>query len=230
MKESSNKDLGSPVAASALPESSEMKTMPPPALDIQASKEGGETQLARGGRNVAAEIANSMAREMVNNANSSVCATIKSKWESWWPNDKLDALKMWADMVGYGKPWDHKKFLLDSYGEWHQDPENNVQWYFDIWSNIHYGYVGRACGFGVGTLLNGAGLAQLMGSSVPGGLKGWLERASKHGIVPALDDSSDQYACTIGTVLWGQNFDGNTLRHLMRGGRNNLTHRSTRNA
>lgn len=230
MKESLNRDVGPSVAARPMSASPEMKSMAAPALDLQATKQGGETQVASGGRNVAAEIANAMASEMVNNANSSTCATIKSKWESWWPNDKLDALRMWADMVGYGKPWDHKKFLRDNYGEWHQDPEHNAQWYFDIWSNIHYGYVGRACGFGVDTLLQGAGLAQLMGSSVPGGFMGWLERASTHGIVPALDDSSDQYACTIGTVLWGQNFDGATLRHLMRGGRNNLTHRSIRNA
>jgi hypothetical protein len=207
-----------------------MKTMAAPALDIQASKQAGEMQLASGGRNVAAEIANSMASEMVTNANSSTCANIRAKWQSNWPNDKLDALRMWSDMVGYGKPWDHKKFLRDGYGEWHQDTDRNVQWYFDIWSNIHYGYVGRACGFSVGTLLNGAGLAQLLGSNVPGGFWGWLERASTHGIIPALDDSSDQYACTIGTVLWGQNFDGNTLRHLMWGGRSSLTHRSSGNA
>ena len=35
-------------------------------------------------------------------------------------------------------------------------------YYHDIWSNIHYGYVGTAAGFTESELLDGAGLKQIV--------------------------------------------------------------------
>ena len=46
---------------------------------------------------------------------------------------------------------------------WHKYGQHD--YYFDIWSNIHYGYVGTASGFCRDKLIDGAGVAQI-GSDV----------------------------------------------------------------
>lgn len=40
----------------------------------------------------------------------------------------------------------------------------DYDYYYDVWSNIHYGYVGLSVGFDENTLLNGADLAQVIDS------------------------------------------------------------------
>jgi hypothetical protein len=60
------------------------------------------------------------------------------------------------NMVKPGAPWDHKHFLREHFGGrgYGRDPKRNTilfQWdrdllSFDIWSNIHYGFIGRALG------------------------------------------------------------------------------------
>lgn len=67
-------------------------------------------------------------------------------------------------LVREGGPWDHKpKFKTQKMGEtipgtWHTWGE--WEYYFDVWSNIHFGYVGRAAGISRDTLLSGASAEQ----------------------------------------------------------------------
>lgn len=78
---------------------------------------------------------------------------------------KLAAYTIWAERVGPGQPWDHKPVLSAMLSK--QKALNNgwqrygsEDYYYDIWSNMHYGYVGAACGFTLDELLGDAGLAQ----------------------------------------------------------------------
>jgi hypothetical protein len=75
------------------------------------------------------------------------------------------ACKLWKDMVGYECPWDHKPMIERNFpssitrgGKWHI--YDHTAYFYDVWSNMHYGCVGRAVGFDLDTLLDGAGLAQ----------------------------------------------------------------------
>ena len=45
---------------------------------------------------------------------------------------------------------------------WHK--YKDYDYYYDVWSNIHYGYVGLSVGFDEKTLLGGADLAQVIDS------------------------------------------------------------------
>jgi len=73
---------------------------------------------------------------------------------------------------------------------------------YDIWSNIHYGYVGRASGFSQPELTGGAGIEQI-GSN-------WLSGASPHfsqgadNWAASWDDPSDNAAIQIGIHLWNE--------------------------
>jgi hypothetical protein len=82
---------------------------------------------------------------------------------------KSAAYALWAERVGPNRKWDHKpqirKMLEDQGGKklfnfgWHKYGQHD--YYFDVWSNIHYGYVGTAIGFGSNELIYGAGVAQI---------------------------------------------------------------------
>lgn len=80
---------------------------------------------------------------------------------------KAAAYAMWAERVGPGRPWDHKPVLrkiLIAEGTFNEGWQKygKYDYFFDIWSNIHYGYVGIALGFHTAELINGAGLAQAL--------------------------------------------------------------------
>ncbi|MOA31335.1 hypothetical protein D3C78_1524870 [compost metagenome] len=51
-----------------------------------------------------------------------------------------------------------------AYGIWHKHGKQDYS--YDIWSNIHYGYVGMAGGFSESLLLDGAGLEQIASDSL----------------------------------------------------------------
>jgi uncharacterized Zn-binding protein involved in type VI secretion len=71
----------------------------------------------------------------------------------------LAQLQQWAALVGTNRPWDHKRPIRNAFGESAYDPATGKALDFTIWSNLHYGFVGRAAGFDESTLLDGAGLA-----------------------------------------------------------------------
>lgn len=75
--------------------------------------------------------------------------------------DPVAAMSMWAGLVcqDYCK-WDHKGPIREMFGMDLGDldslmfdiPGTDLRINYDIWSNIHYGYVGSAAGFDRGTL------------------------------------------------------------------------------
>lgn len=118
---------------------------------------------------------------------------------------KQAALVSWGLLVRQDGPWDHKPIIRRTFhprgpGEqtWHR--LGNWEYFYDIWSNIHYGYLGIACGFSASTLLNGAGLEQI-GSDI------WRHRLPQRrpGVagLAGFDDPSDQTAIQIGISLFG---------------------------
>lgn len=91
-------------------------------------------------------------------------------------NARRAALASWALLVRPNGVWDHKQYFdpaVDSVRgmqfatlgittEPYHHKYQGYEYYYDIWSNIHYGYVGRYIGFSEDALLDGAGLAQLL--------------------------------------------------------------------
>ncbi len=75
------------------------------------------------------------------------------------------ALLAWAAGVRQNGVWDHKPKIRSRFHpratpsqEYHL--YGNTLYFYDVWSNIHCGYVGRAAGFSEGQLLDGAGVEQ----------------------------------------------------------------------
>jgi hypothetical protein len=79
---------------------------------------------------------------------------------------QLKAYEIWYGRVQYLHPWDHKPIIEAQLKE--QGIKNNWakyqahDYFFDIWSNIHYGYVGKAVGFSFDELTQAAGIAQYL--------------------------------------------------------------------
>ncbi len=97
------------------------------------------------------------------------------------------ALTKWKNLVKTNAVWDHKpklRTMLNLGPDFHfpieGDPDH--EYYYDIWSNIHYGYVGRAAGISGSTLQWGA---------ARGGAAG-------------KNDPMDVATIELGIVLWGR--------------------------
>jgi hypothetical protein len=121
--------------------------------------------------------------EMMRNAESDIVKRINGQnefardalsereWYEFWKdpqagaNAQTSAFVAWFERVAPSRPWDHKPILREEFGDevegdydgdlYFQEPGTNRQVYYDIWSNIHYGYVGRAAGFDTETLMEG---------------------------------------------------------------------------
>uniref|UniRef100_UPI000364C674 polymorphic toxin type 44 domain-containing protein n=1 Tax=Faucicola boevrei TaxID=346665 RepID=UPI000364C674 len=101
------------------------------------------------------------------------------------------AFKLWYDMVDTNKDWDHKPKLYNDdrfnrnsgitvhrrYDEKKQEGEvlkshyhkyRDYDYFYDIWSNIHYGYVGLSVGFGEQVLLFGSTSQQVFNKATKG--------------------------------------------------------------
>jgi hypothetical protein len=109
-----------------------------------------------------------------------------------------DAMVRFKSKVGYGQPWDQKKYIVGKWGKLSR--LFGVLLDYDVWSNVHYGYVGSRAGFSRNVLLDCAGIAQAVWSEVP---SGWFERYLFSGAsaFAALDDVKDQEAIKIGTEV-----------------------------
>jgi len=97
-----------------------------------------------------------MYQELTVNAQSKDVQPIKNALGS--GNDLL-ARTLWFNLVAKDHKWDHKPLLEKKLGlktppdYWFPiRGDNEHEWYYDIWSNIHYGFVGRAAGFDAKTL------------------------------------------------------------------------------
>ncbi|BBH46819.1 polymorphic toxin type 44 domain-containing protein [Pseudomonas sp. KU43P] len=117
------------------------------------------------------------------------------------------AMALWAERVGQDRPWDHKKTIRQQFGGvWQKQGE--VDYFYDIRSNIHYGYVGRAGGLSESALLDGAGLEQIASDSIRK-VQNWEERKGPHRSADikglrAWDDIGDRVAIIIGVKLYKQ--------------------------
>jgi hypothetical protein len=114
------------------------------------------------------------------------------------------AMMIWTGKVMQGAEWDHKPKLIKKFvspttgsGAWHTYGKR--EYYYDIWSNIHYGYVGKACGFSDSTLLDGAGLEQIGTDIVR---MRWPSGASGVRGLRRFDDFSDRLSITMGVQLY----------------------------
>jgi len=119
---------------------------------------------------------------------------------------KAKAFAIWTKQVGQGQDWDHKPKIQDIFGAnpWHKQGAYN--YYYDIWSNIHYGYVGVAGGLSDGVQLDGAGLEQI-GSDTwrfiknPKRFDGPRRTEGVEGM-RAWDDAPDRVSIIIGMNLY----------------------------
>ena len=97
---------------------------------------------------------------------------------------KLDilALARFANMVWPGHDWDHKveicaKMAENKCGIYSLDAEMDRYYHYDLWSNFHFGYIGRVLGFSGDILKKGAAIAQA-GSD----LRGKIDK-----VIPEID-------------------------------------------
>ncbi len=148
-------------------------------------------------------------QEMIKNVASADVAYIREKMGFWQldnlipfkgPVDIIDAYWRWYTLVKTGGPWDHKAKIMNSYGKWSFDRLDKRLYSFDIWSNIHYGYIGLASDIPEWDLLSGAGIAQKLAGTVPPGYEDRVQTMLD--FFSALDDPLDQEAIKIGFELW----------------------------
>ncbi|KAF1029570.1 MAG: hypothetical protein GAK37_01712 [Pseudomonas sp.] len=127
---------------------------------------------------------------------------------------KAKALAIWTERVGQNRPWDHKPIIRRTIGGvWHK--QGKYDYFYDIWSDIHYGYVGMAAGFSESILLDGAGAEQIISDAErkveelfkkPKGqweLPGPNRSANIEGL-RAWDDVPDRISISIGVKLYQQ--------------------------
>ncbi len=116
---------------------------------------------------------------------------------------KAAAYVMWAEQVAPGRSWDYtpilRKMLRGQFNDGWQK-HGRFDYFYDVWSNIHYGYVGAAVGFTPAEMLNGAGLAQAVDDF-------WKDKPRLHrplhGPWPATaDDLPDYISLKLGTDLF----------------------------
>jgi hypothetical protein len=120
---------------------------------------------------------------------------------------KVLAAYLWITMVAPGKPWDHKPQLQRMHKMVLAGSNDNKRWtriqdsekqalFYDVWSNIHFGYVGRALGFSTNELQGGQMLAS-MASDLMGGqrdLQKVFARAFDEGDILAINLGIHLYA------------------------------------
>ncbi len=175
-------------------------------------------------------------KEMVRNAQSSLVKAMqlanavsrfggfntllgKAAAYSIWASQVMDArIKKYAGPLApaFGN-WDHKPILYP------RDPQQSspvpeiveregwstvgsALYRFDIWSNIDYGYVGRASGFSQPELTGGAGIEQIGSDlySYPHTHRWPSQSSGADNWAASWDDPSDNAAIQIGIHLWNQ--------------------------
>lgn len=115
------------------------------------------------------------------------------------------AFVLWTERVGQNRPWDHKPMIKSKFeGAWQKQGE--YDYFHDIWSNIHYGYVGIASGFSESILFDGAGAEQIISDTIRK-----IQDRGKHpgpsrtpGVegLRAWDDAPDRESIQIGVNLY----------------------------
>lgn len=115
------------------------------------------------------------------------------------------ALLSWGWKVRQDGDWDHKPLIARQFhprnpnGPQHWHLYGKTLYFYDVWSNIHYGYVGIAAGFSEAVLLDGAGLEQI-GSDLIGGRLPHQDAAVAG--LRRWDNAEDRAAVTMGIQLY----------------------------
>lgn len=112
--------------------------------------------------------------------------------------NKAAAYKVFHSVVSAGSIWDHKTYIRKNFptkgnSTQYYHKYKKYEYYFDIWSNIHYGYIGLKSGFSESELLHGAGIAQIFDNNI-------LE--VNFFDLSANDDIDDQISIKIGFDLY----------------------------
>ena len=124
------------------------------------------------------------------------------------------AMALWTERVGQGRDWDHKPKIHAKFGRY-RHRQGKYDYFYDIWSNIHYGYVGMAGGLTEGVLLDSAGIEQIVSDQ----LRRWGEQIfvakedqrlkgphATEGVegMRAWDDVPDRISISIGMKLYNE--------------------------
>lgn len=133
----------------------------------------------------------------------------------------LPAYTLFRAQIDYDMPWDHKHIIkanpefralsLDGNqrkeGCYHR--YKDFDYFYDVWSNIHYGFIGRVCGFTEWELNYGAGAAQLLKDSEANAVA-WRELMLRFKSVDAKqwDNPEDQVAIELGYVMYNEYMKG----------------------
>lgn len=104
---------------------------------------------------------------------------------------RIAALGAWAAKTCSGCEWDHKGILDGMLGLGNTPPTGDYwfpvrgdtehEYFYDIWSNIHFGFVGSAAGFDEMTLQRGAAFGDF---------------------IAGTNDAADELSVSIGVELW----------------------------
>ena len=137
-----------------------------------------------------------MYQEMINNINSIEARELADLINK---GSLVAASLLWISLVGTKRKWDHKPILARNLGLYGKDGDPKTsdgddiyfpirgdvgyEYSYDIWSNIHYGYVGSYVGFDSWYLQLGADISE--------GFNG-------------VNDSGDMFAVQIGIDLWNR--------------------------
>lgn len=128
---------------------------------------------------------------------------------------KVAAAVIWTKKVGQDQEWDHKPKLRKLIpGVRHK--QGKYEYFYDIWSNIHYGYVGIIGGLSESVLLDGAGAEQIV-SDTRRKAEEWLTKPKADKTLPgphptaspwtdlrSWDDVADRVSISIGVKLANQ--------------------------
>ena len=121
--------------------------------------------------------------------------------------NKLIARILFGIQVRHGGPWDPKKDIAKDYSYFQKIYD---EWYYyDLWGNIMYGYLGAQAGFSESELLDGAGLEQIGSSlfytTVKINIGFFPQRQTGITGLRAWDDPNDQAWIRLGIDLWNLN-------------------------
>jgi hypothetical protein len=128
--------------------------------------------------------------QMHDNVRSDMAQTIKRHLNDLNPGVVALGYYEWYNQVKAGAPWDHKPLIKrglgpgletdDAHAYRYRVTGSSYEVYFDIWSNMHFGYVGLYCGF----------------------TERELQEAASH---VGVDDPGDHRSIRLGFDLWNMN-------------------------
>jgi hypothetical protein len=97
------------------------------------------------------------------------CRTHSNEIDTKWNRLKTNAQGLYFCQNGWGGEWDHKPRIRPIWGVYNRLGNKGFVYYYDIWSNMHFGYIGAKSGFSLTAIIDGAGKAQTVDNGSTGG-------------------------------------------------------------